>query len=328
VSKKASTKNAGTTPPPPPPQRQYPPANTKRAKLVGNVRDALAALPIHFASQTFIEGLEAGDLFSLNSMLGGSIEIQVVETLNKLRAVWDADNEWDEYRFVRSAQTFPDVRLVTENQTLIDVGDGVGMGIELKGWYLLSREGEPSFRYSVTRQACDVHDLLVVVPWHLHNVLSGRPIVYAPFVESARYAADMRNHYWTVLRQQKDLARNTLHAADYYDITPPPGAHPYPAPKSNISDKAKHDSGGNFGRVARAEGLMDDYVSATLRSPAAGIEARHWVAFFKTYAEGAQRGELHQRIIRQLVRHRLEQGMNNDDLESLLREWVNRLPDS
>lgn len=62
---------------------------TPRGKLVENVQDALAALPVHFSSRTFIEGLEAGDLFSLNSMLGGSIEIQVVETLNKLRAVWD-----------------------------------------------------------------------------------------------------------------------------------------------------------------------------------------------------------------------------------------------
>lgn len=311
-----------------PPQRDNPDPTTKRGKLVGNVRDALAALPIHFMSQTFIEGLEAGDLFSLNSMLGGSIEIQVVETLNRLRAVWDVDHEWDEYSFVRYAQTFPDVRLVTENQTLITAGEQVGLGIELKGWYLLSREGEPSFRYGVTRQACDVHDLLVVVPWHLHNVLSGRPIVYAPFVESARYAADMRNYYWTVLRKQNDVARGTNRDADYYEITAPAGAHPYPAPRANISDKAKHDSGGNFGRVARSEGLMDDYVADMLRSPVAGIEARHWVAFFKAYAEGAQRGELHDRIIRQLARHRLEQGLDSDDLETLLREWVNRRTES
>lgn len=77
--------------------------------------------------------LEAGDLFSLNSMLGGSIEIQVVETLNRLRAVWDPDGAWAEYKFVRSAQTFPDVRLVTNNATLIAAGHGVAMGIELKG---------------------------------------------------------------------------------------------------------------------------------------------------------------------------------------------------
>lgn len=310
-----------------PPQREEPPLDSKRAILVANVRDALAALPIHFSSQTFIEGLEAGDLFSLNSMLGGSIEIQVVETLNRLRAVWDADNEWDEYTFVRSSQTFPDVRLVTNNHTLISEGEGVALGIELKGWYLLSREGEPSFRYGVTRLACDVHDLLVVVPWHLHNVLSGRPIVYPPFVESARYAADMRNYYWTVLRKQRDLARGTIRADDYYAITPPAGAHPYPTPNSNISDKAKHDSGGNFGRVARSEGLMDAYVAEMLQSSVAGIQARHWVAFFKAYAEGVQRAELHDRIVQHLARQRLGQGVNSDDLEKLLREWVNRLPE-
>lgn len=311
----------------PPPEREHPPPNTKRAKLVSNVRDALAALPIHFTSQTFIEGLEAGDLFSLNAMLGGSIEIQVVETLNRLRAVWDDDHEWDEYIFVRSAQTFPDVRLVTENQTLIDAGEGVGIGLELKGWYLLSREGEPSFRYKVTRNACDVHDLLVVVPWHLHNVLSGRPIVYAPFVESARYAADMRNYYWTVGRRAKDAAKDKDKGDTYYGIVSPQGVTPYPSPKTKTADIANVDST-NFGRVARSEGLMDSYVTDILSEKVAGIEARHWVGFFKAYSEGAQKGELHTKIARQLARYRAEQGMESDDLDTLLREWARRLPES
>lgn len=59
--------------------------NPKRAKLVKNVRDALNAIPLYFQSATSIEGLEAGDLFSLNGVLGGTIEIQTVATLNKIR---------------------------------------------------------------------------------------------------------------------------------------------------------------------------------------------------------------------------------------------------
>ncbi|MGB3485539.1 MAG: hypothetical protein WBB07_25400 [Mycobacterium sp.] len=312
---------------PVPPAREEPDPASPRGALVADVRGALAALPVHFSSQTFIEGLEAGDLFSLNSMLGGSIEIQVVETLNRLRAVWDPDGVWAEYAFVRSAQTFPDVRLVTNNATLIAAGHGVAMGIELKGWYLLSREAEPSFRYAVNREVCDVHDLLVVVPWHLKNVLSGHPVVYRPFVESARYAADMRNHYWSHARRAKDAASGHEKSADYYAVMPPPDPRPYPLPKTNITDKAKQDSGGNFGRVARAEGLVDTYVTGILEQRVAGIEAGHWVRFFKTYAESAEREELNAKIIRQIARYRQTQRLDTDELESLLREWVNRLPD-
>ena len=309
-----------------PPVREVPAAGTVRAKLVANVRDALAALPIHFASRTYIEGLEAGDLFSLNSMLGGSIEIQVVESLNKLRAVWDPDDEWGEYEFRRSAQTFPDVRLVTESASRIAAGEQYGMGIELKGWYLLSRESKPSFRYTPNRLACDVHDLLVVVPWHLSNVLAGAPVVYAPFVESARYASDMRTYYWTTGRRAKDTAEGTVRAEDYYDVVMSDSVLPYPGPKTQISDKAVRDSGGNFGRSARSEGLMDDYVATVLQAPVAGIEARHWVGFFKAYAEGAQAGELHDRIVRKLANQRRAQGLDSEELLDLLRLWASRLP--
>ncbi|MBU8815940.1 hypothetical protein KL864_08460 [Mycolicibacterium goodii] len=319
---------SGEWTPPAPPQREEPDPNSKRGKLVGNVRDALAALPVHFTSQTSIEGLEAGDLFSLNSMLGGSIEIQVVETLNKLRAVWDADEEWTEYRFIRSSQTFPDVRLVTENESLIAAGEQVGMGLELKGWYLLSREGEPSFRYTVCRDVCDVHDLLVVVPWHLKNVLSGEPVVYAPFVDSARYAADMRNYYWTTLRREKDISQGRDRGEDYYAITSPSGAQPYPAPKTKIADGPKHDSGSNFGRVARVKGVMTNYRDNLLTTDVAGIQARYWVEFFKAYSEGAQRDELHNKITRLITQQRVVAGLESDDLTELLEQWAARLPPS
>lgn len=313
--------------PPDPPQREEPDPATKRGKLVGNVRDALAALPVHFSSQTSIEGLEAGDLFSLNSMLGGSIEIQVVETLNRLRAVWDPDEEWDEYKFVRSSQTFPDVRLVTDNATLIAAGDGIGLGVELKGWYLLSREREPSFRYKVSRNACDPHDLLVVVPWHLKNVLSGEPVVYAPFVDFARYAVDCRNHYWTVDRRVKDIRKKEIRAESYYAITSPPSVTAYPAPKDKISDMPTVDGGMNFGRVARSN-VMEEYVDSLLETHVSGIQARYWVDFFSAYSEGAKKDQLHAKITRLITKHRREQGLDEEDLKALLANWESRLPPS
>lgn len=273
----------------PEPQRSPLTGDARKEGLLENVRDALRALPVYYSSQTFIEGLEASDLFSLNSVLGGSIEIQVVETLNRVRQVWDPDDEWPEHRFERSSQTFPDVRLVSRSGGHLQTE----MGIELKGWYLLGKEKEPSFRYTVTPAACGLHDLLVVVPWHLKNVLSGVPVVYEPYLEQARYAAEFRNYYWQHQRAST--------ATDKRGITPPAGlVTPYMPPKSKIADKADHDSGGNFGRVARVHGLMEDYTERMLQKRVSGVEAGHWVRFFRAYADSRGRDEVDQKLDRLL----------------------------
>ena len=159
------------------PQRHVFPEGDDPGTLVRNVRDAISALPVYFRTATRIEGLDGGELFNLSAVLGSAIEVQVVETLNRIREVWDPDDRWPRHRFVRSAQTFPDVRLQAHGR---DGAVDIALGIELKGWYLLSKEREPSFRYTVTPSACAPQDLLVVVPWHLKNVLSGEPVVYEP----------------------------------------------------------------------------------------------------------------------------------------------------
>ena len=130
-------------------------------------------LPGFFEFGTRIEGIDATDLFSLNSVLGTSIEVQVVHTLNRMRSIWGPDEDWAGYRFERQSQTFPDVRLVRRGAGQHDIA----MGIELKGWYLLSKEGVPSLRFQTTPAACAPFDLIAVVPWHLSNVLSGTPTV-------------------------------------------------------------------------------------------------------------------------------------------------------
>jgi hypothetical protein len=76
------------------------------------------------------------------------------------------------------------------------------MGIELKGWYLLSKEGVPSLRFQTTPAACSPFDLIAVVPWHLSNVLSGTPVAREPWVSSARHAAEFRNHWWETSGKQ------------------------------------------------------------------------------------------------------------------------------
>lgn len=344
------------------PVRETPPLGTARAQLVDDVRDTLQALPAHFASKTFIEGLEAGDLFSLNTMLGGGIEVAAVDTLNKLRDLWDPDDHWQEYHFVRSSQTFPDVRLQTTSQKRIDAGERVVLGIELKGWYLLSKERQPSFRHKVNRNACDLHDLVAVFPWHLTNVLSGYPVVYRPYVESARYAADLRDYYWTIERKLREDAKYNLRftkylneqakweekvaagkrkpkkpipptqkkfAANYFDIRRPANAdriRPYPSAKTKTSDEAVRDSGGNFGRLGRSKHLMASYIENALETSVSGIAARHWVQFFKVFSDGALSDSLDAKITKLATDRLADEGVLSDDLSELLREWSKRLP--
>lgn len=109
------------------------PENDERTLLHKGVVRALRSVPMHFTSSINIEGISAIDLFSINSLLGGAIEEQTVETLNATRSIWDPNGKWSEYEFRRYAESFPDVRLEcnSHDQPLI--------GIELKGWYLYSQ---------------------------------------------------------------------------------------------------------------------------------------------------------------------------------------------
>ena len=281
------------------PQRHVFPEGDGLGTLVDNVRDAIGALPAYFRTATRIEGLDGGELFNLSAVLGSAIEVQVVETLNRIRAVRDPDDRWPRHRFVRSAQTFPDVRLLAQRR---DGGPDIALGIELKGWYLLSKEREPSFRYTVTSSACAPQDLLVVVPWHLKNILSGEPVVYEPYIEQARYVAEFRNWWWANVRETSDTLNQR-------QVRPPDEeAGPYPAPKTRIADRPVKDGGNNFGRVARLAGLMDEYTSSLRAQRIAGIPADHWTLFFKRHAEAKDPAE----ILDHLARNLRQSGLNKE----------------
>ena len=101
--------------------------------LYRSVRDALYAVPAHFSSRTVIEGIVATDVQTLNSVLGATIEEQVVATLNRMRPVWDPDEQYQRFFFQRQAQVFPDVLFKSDRN-----GQEIVLGIELKGWYLLA----------------------------------------------------------------------------------------------------------------------------------------------------------------------------------------------
>jgi len=243
------------------------PVEWEHYDLWKRMRKALFAVPNHFTTPTTIDGLLATDIFTLNAPLATTIEESVVHTLNEMRPVWDPDSRYQTYSFVRQSQTFPDVRLQSVDNGILPL-----MGIGLRSWYLLSRERVPTYRFTVTREACSPWDLLAVVPWVLSNVLAGSPVLMRPFVQPARYCAERRTHYWQHGRaSQSDTG-----------ISVPDSVGPYSSKSDPISDKPKSDSGGNFGRLARY-GIMTDYIEAMLQEPVRGVPVSSWIKFFRQH---------------------------------------------
>ena len=250
------------------PEETEPAEDWEHRALYDRVKDAVNALPSYFESDISIRGVEAEDLFSLNSLLGTAVEDSVVKTLNNIRSVWDPDGEYADCSFIRQSQTFPDVLFVRHSGG--EAPEPI-MGIELKSWYLLAKEEEPSSRYKVTPDACASQDLFVVFTWSLNDVISGEPELHQPYVTSARYASEYVDYYWRVLR---DTDKDT-------SINRPSGVQPYPSSKvDEIQDRPEEPSGGNYGRFARS-GMMDDYTSQMLEKKLAGISAKRWIRFLK-----------------------------------------------
>jgi hypothetical protein len=175
-------------------------------------------------------------------------------------------------------------------------GDGpdIAIGIELKGWWLLSKEGVPSLRYQVSPEACAPHDLICVVPWYLSNAVSGVAEVIEPWVESALYAAEYRDHWWKVVRRAKNGKTG---------ITYPQDAHPYPSKADQVLARPEDDNGGNFGRLPRATGLMDAFIEASMNHHILGIPVRDWVLFLRRHSDNATPEEVTQALQDELERH-------------------------
>jgi hypothetical protein len=240
-------------------------------KLFDAVRSALYSLPDYFQTDLMITGIAATDLHTFNTSLGATIESQVVVTLNALRTIWDPENQYAGYRFVRQAQRFPDVILQAADPEL---EPSILMGIELKGWYVLAKERVPSFRYMVTPAVCAAADLLVVAPWALAQVISGAPRLFRPYIIGARYAAEYRNWHWLHQKAERSsggiiLSTETTH---------------YPNKSAKIADRAESDSGGNFGRLARTK-VMDAYITELFREELSGIPLSAWQEFFAIFTE-------------------------------------------
>lgn len=258
---------------PDPPKPTAPDPDWEHYALWQAVKQAIYSLPSRFESELVISGVLATDLFAFNASLGATIEEQVIASLNRLRSVWDPDQTYALYSFERQPQTFPDVVL---RAVAPGIEPQVIMGIELKGWYALAKEGEPSFRYNVTPAVCAPADLLVVVPWALSKVISGSPQVFAPYVIGAREAAEHRNWYWEFARGGTGTDRG---------VTLSPVARHYPNKADPISDQALKDGGKNFGRFARSR-KMDSYIAELFNDKLAGIPLWAWQKFLLLFTEG------------------------------------------
>jgi hypothetical protein len=184
---------------------------------------------------------------------------------------------------MRYPESFPDVRLV---KSIND--ENPVIGIELKGWYLLSKEKEPSFRYKASADAMTEYDILACYPWALSSVISGSPRIYEPYIEQAKYAANMRTFYWQVEREVRgeNQSREIFH----------PETEPYPRPGSNYIDVPEYDGGGNFGRLARGQYLMKSWCNESLETKLGGIEARYWISFFAAFIEGKTQSEIEHKL--------------------------------
>ncbi|HEX7070448.1 MAG TPA: hypothetical protein VF190_06570 [Rhodothermales bacterium] len=272
--------------PVPPPVRSGPTPEWEHFDLYQRIRDALHAVPSYFTSTIQISGVPATDIFNLNAILGAAIEERVVETLNSMRAVWDPDDRYPLYSFVRQAQTFPDVLLRNSARPT-----DILIGIELKGWYLLAKEGEPSFRFTASPRVCTPADLFVVYPWHLSEVISGVPRLLPPFIELARYVAERRNYHW----QYEMVRRSGSSEIRLADVETP-----YPSKSDAISDVAVSDKGGNFGRIART-GIMSDFTRMVDAKLLSGIPAGVWRRFILMFKDASTAAAV-ERSLEQLAR--------------------------
>lgn len=272
---------------PKPPKPTEPPSEWEYRDLWEAVRDALYVLPSLFRSDLSISGVRATDLHAFNTSLGATIEEQVVAGLNGIReATWDKAGKYADLRFVRQAQTFPDVvlkRAAPPHQPVRPI-----MGIELKGWYVLAKEGVPSFRYRVTPKAAAPQDLLVVFPWALTEVISGAPALFEPFIAGARFAAEYRNWWWQFVRRAKRDPTIRLSRHEGY----------YPVKSDLIADVPAEDAG-NFGRIARTKLYdKDGYIDATFGASLSGIPLGAWLSFFRIFSESTTEDKIRAKLER------------------------------
>lgn len=285
-----------------------------REKLVNDLRTvAIPALPEECFIESSYFGILATDLFSLNTLLGSMIENRVVFFLNSHRNLWDADENWNDFHFIRSNESFPDVRLVKKSNS-----QEVKLGIELKSWFILSKEGEPSFRYCTAANACDPADLLCIVPWYLSDAVCGHPVLVSPWIFSARAASEATKRYWLYERETK-----TAMTLEQRALNEPQNLSPYMLnARDNTNYTPISDSGNNFGRLART-GVMSKFVEETLQTDILGIPADNWRRFLQAHTDASAINDVRKKIDKIV---QISKSEEFEQLKKSLRDYLDLLP--
>lgn len=247
--------------------------------LYDEIPELLNRVPSDFSSEVHMEGLDATDIFGLNEILASSVENQVVESLNNLKPDMDVGDRYQDYEFVRQSQTFPDILF----QDSTHQGENPLMGIELKCWYLLAKEGDPSFRFKTTPAACAPQDLLVIYPWVLDNIVTGSPEIFQPFIMPADFASMYVDYYWQELKNWQPETPDK-------SIERPKNVSHYPNPKTDfIQDKPAQDAGNNYGRfrsrLISSLPPLQDYVNQMKTRELLGVPSDQWRGFFTSSNE-------------------------------------------
>jgi hypothetical protein len=284
------------------PLKNPPPNQWEHYGLWDRINRLIYALPNYFETEIIVRGINVPDLYSIGGVFSAAIESNLVDLLNRTRNIWDPNNSYSNFAFQRQAQTFPDVLFIDSE------GENILFGIELKAWYALSKENEPSFRFKIDPDACSDADLLVVFPWLLSDVTVGKPKLLNPYVELAKYVAECRNFNWKQNRENVGKTGEIIRPDEQY-------RKPYPSAKQNASDKAVDDGGGNFGRIARSGqgNLMEDYLNHVRDIDWLGIKIKYWIQIFKTLAEGRDEQRIEADLSRVLKDVKLSLEMPEDN---------------
>ena len=170
------------------------------------------------------------------------MEKQLAISLENHRTLWDPHNEYADHHWFHQGDVFPDL-FFSKGRDGKELRENVRVAIEVKSWYIFSKESEPSLRFK--QAGCFVNDTCIVVifPWFLTNVVGGRVAVLPPIVLSAIDIVKDRDAHWK---------KNEIRDHDYFEEKNGKA----PKPFQSIENKrftVVSSANTNFGRIFRLQ---------------------------------------------------------------------------
>ena len=169
---------------------------------------------------------------SATTLVGSAIEEVIADVLNRSMPDDSFDNKLN--------CKFPDIYRRDKTGKIVSA-------IEIKSWWIHSKEKKPCFRFSTSKDACGPDDIIVLVSWVFNQ--SGNPEVKSVFVENCHELIRQRNQRWC-----ED------HPGD--SIVSPLCERYGGTGRTQITDRPLNgDKGNNFGRLARSKiPALDEWI--------------------------------------------------------------------